>query len=414
MLPIGDLPFLIHLNSKTAMNLHLARLRGVRTWACLVAVTWILGCQSSGHVESGTSSLSTGGGGSPGNKTTSVAPKDRLLHDYRSAAAHMRAAEFAQAKPLLDDALLTLGGLSAGDKSAKQSRNLFRSESTKTFRGEPYERVMAYYYRGILYWMDGEPDNARACFRSAALQDADPEQGKYQSDYVLLDYLDGFASTKLAGDGSDAFNRAKASLRQSQVLPPYDSKANVLVFVEMGRGPSKVAMGQYGEKLGFSPGTTSAVAVDLKVSGVQIRALAYDDLSFQATTRGGRVMDQVLANKAGFKEGTDTFGNSALISGAILSTQQGRGSSLDEVGAGLLVAGLVGKLISAATTPRADTRQWDNLPNLLGFATLQLPAGQHTLVADFVDAQSRVTTSKQAVFSVVPGRDVVLFFSDRN
>ncbi|MEG7700699.1 hypothetical protein U2075_14950, partial [Listeria monocytogenes] len=62
------------------------------------------------------------------------------------------------------------------------------------------------------------------------MQDADPEQGKYQSDYVLLDYLDGLASTKLASDGSDALGRAKASLRHGKVLPPYDAQANVLVF----------------------------------------------------------------------------------------------------------------------------------------------------------------------------------------
>jgi hypothetical protein len=30
------------------------------------------------------------------------------------------------------------------------------------FIGEPYERAMAYYYRGLLYWRDGEIDNARA------------------------------------------------------------------------------------------------------------------------------------------------------------------------------------------------------------------------------------------------------------
>ena len=80
-----------------------------------------------------------------------------MLLDYRSAASDMRAARFADAKPRLDAALTTLGGLSAGDKSARKSRGMFRSESSKTFRGEPYERVMAYYYRGLLYWRDGQP-----------------------------------------------------------------------------------------------------------------------------------------------------------------------------------------------------------------------------------------------------------------
>ena len=34
---------------------------------------------------------------------------------------------------------------------------------------------MAFYYRGLLYWRDGQPDNARACFRSAQFIDADAE-----------------------------------------------------------------------------------------------------------------------------------------------------------------------------------------------------------------------------------------------
>lgn len=340
--------------------------------------------------------------------------KDQVLRLYKASADHMRAARFAEAKPLLDEALLALGGIRAEDKAARRARGLFREESSKNFRGEPYERVMAYYYRGILYWMDGEPDNARACFRSAALEDSDPTGGKYQSDYVLLDYLDGYASAKLAGDGTDAYQRATASVRLGVRPPPYDPKANVLVFLEMGQGPSKVAVGEHGEVLSYVAGRSAAQGADLKVAGRVYRAPAYDDLSFQATTRGGRVMDQILARKAGFKEGTDNFGNAALISGAILGMQQGRRSSMDEVGLGLLAAGLVSKLVSAATTPRADTRQWDNLPNLLGFAALTLPAGTHTLVVDFVDAQNRVVASKQATFAVVPGKDVVLFFSDRN
>ena len=97
------------------------------------------------------------------------ARRNRVLTDYQSALTALRAGNDAQAKSLLDSALVTLGGSSAGDASARESRGYFNPESTKTFRGEPYERAMAYYYRGILYWMDGEPDNARAAFRSAAV-----------------------------------------------------------------------------------------------------------------------------------------------------------------------------------------------------------------------------------------------------
>ena len=125
-------------------------------------------------------------------------------------------------------------------------------------------------------------------------------------------------------------------------------------------------------------------------------------------------MDHVLANKAVFKESTDTFGNAAILSGAILAGTAGRNTVADEIGAGLLVAGLVGKIVSAATTPSADTRSWDNLPNLLGFAAFTLPPGEHKLVAQFLDAAGNVTFTRDATFTVAPGaRDTVLFFSDQ-
>lgn len=341
------------------------------------------------------------------------AARDRVLNLYKSAASAMRQAQFPQAKAALDDALLTLGGISAGDKTASEARSYFREESRKNFRGEPYERVMAYYYRGILYWMDGEPDNARACFRSAAIQDADPEQHTYESDYVLLDYLDGLASVRLHGDGSDAFKRAQNVARLAKP-PAYDPEANVLVFVEMGRGPEKYAAGEYREQLHFSPGNSVAVAANLTVDGGQLTAVApaYDDLSYQAVTRGGRQMDYILANKAVFKSTTDVLGNAALISGGALALTGGERST--EIGAGLMVAGLISKIVSSATTPEADTRTWDNLPNLLGFAALRAAPGRHSMVIEFRNAGGQTTLRREVAFDAVTGRDTVIFVSDRN
>src|SRR5208337_1923576 len=151
--------------------------------------------------------------------------RDRVLWEYRLAAAAMRQGKFDVAKQNLDDALLTLGGIYGKDKDAQKARSYFHAEAKKTFIGEPYERCMAYIYRGIIYWMDGEPDNARACFRSAEFEDSDAENRQYAGDWVLPDYLDGLITTKLGGDGSDAFKRAQADAKGVN-LPPYNPKAN--------------------------------------------------------------------------------------------------------------------------------------------------------------------------------------------
>jgi hypothetical protein len=339
-------------------------------------------------------------------------PENRVLWQYRTALMAMRAGDYDRAKALLDDAILTMGGVLAHDPSARRARGLFSAEARKNFIGEPYERVMAYYYRGILYWMDGEPDNARACFRSAQIMDADADHREYAADYALLDYLDGFATVKLSGDGSDAFKRAQGFSRAG-ALPPYNRDANVLFFVEYGNGPVKYATGRHAEQLRFRPGRSAARSAVLKVGSQTIPLPSYDDLYFQATTRGGRVMDHVLANKAVFKSTTEVAGTAAIISGAVLAHNR----NTQEIGLGLLAAGVLTSIVSASTTPAADTRMWNNLPQFLSFAAVPLPPGEHKATVDFKDANGRVLSNlTQAVtLRIDPsGGDIIVFVSDKS
>jgi hypothetical protein len=344
---------------------------------------------------------------------TNGPPRDRVLWQYRTAAAAMDRGQFSYARQLLDDALLTTGGISS-DKGAKLARSYFHPESAKTFIGEPYERVMAYYYRGILYWMDGEPDNARACFRSAQIQDADAENHQYAADYVILDYLDGLVTAKLGGDGSDAFKRADAETHLAKPPPP-EPKANVLFFVEAGPGPYKYASGEYREELHFGVPSAPVHSARIEVDGRTLDAPLTDDLYFQATTRGGRVMDHVLANKAVFKTATDVAGNVGIIGGVIAASQRDRTSQ--EVGIGLIAAGVISKIVSATTTPAADIRVWDNLPRYLGFASVSLPAGPHAAKVEFFDQYGNPLPNLAKTITLnVPsdGKDTIVFVGDNS
>jgi len=345
--------------------------------------------------------------------TPDIPEKDKVLWQYRTALMAMRKGNFAEAKSNLDAAIARISNILGKDESARKARGYFNPEAKKTFIGEPYERVMAYYYRGILYWMDGELDNARACFRSAELEDSDTVDKKYSSDYVLLDYLDGLASLKLSGDGSDALKRATQEAKIS-APPPYNPKANMLLFVDFGAGPTKYAVGRYNELLMFRHGPSPARTVQVQIDGQTYQVRPYDDLYFQATTRGGRVMDHVLANKASFKEGTDVGGTTALITGGVLTTSGQRDAQY--AGLGLLAAGLISKIVSASTVPAADIRSWDNLPLYLGFATFELPPGKHTATIDFLDEQNRKLNgyTKTVSFEIIPGKDQVVYLSDKS
>jgi len=342
--------------------------------------------------------------------------RDRVLWQYRTALAALRQNQYDQAKTLLDAALERLQGIYGPDAEARKSRRLFQAEARKTFLGEPYERAMAYTYRGILYWRDGEPDNARACFLSAQLMDSDAEEQAYANDYALLEYLDGFAMTRIGGDGQEALTRARAVARLTQP-PDYPVDSNLLVFADAGRGPVKFATGEYQQELRFRPGQSRASRIRLRAGDQTMWLEPWDDLTFQATTRGGRAMDHVLGNKAVFKRTADTFGDAAIIGGAVMASQRDRGSAVDEVGAGLMVAGLLSKILAAATTPNADTRTWDNLPQYLFFGALTLPAGEHRLVVEFLDDQGRAFSEATRTVDITvagTGSDTVLYFSDPN
>ncbi len=339
--------------------------------------------------------------------------RDKVLWQYRTAVAALRQGQVAEARSLLDDALLTLQGIYGNNPEARKSRGYFNAEAKKTFIGEPYERSMAYFYRGVIYWMDGELDNARACFKSAEFEDSDAQNHEYDGDWVLPDYLAGYATARLGGDGSDALKRAEAHARNI-TLPPFNLGANVLFIVEFGPGPLKYATGRYNEELRFKTRTSPVLSARIQTAGINLTVAPADDLNFQATTRGGRVMDHILANKAVFKDATSTVGDVALI-GGLTTAAVSDNHTAQAVGLGIALAGLISKGISAATTPQADTRTWDNLPQFISFAAVKLTPGPHVVRVEFLDAAGQPVNNLTKILNLnIPtdGRSKLVFVSD--
>ena len=94
------------------------------------------------------------------------------------------------AKMCFDQCLNYIEAVYADNEKAKQARSLWYEEGMKDFKGEPYERVMAYYYRGLLYIQDSDFENARACFKAGVIQDAFAEERQHQCDFALLLFLE--------------------------------------------------------------------------------------------------------------------------------------------------------------------------------------------------------------------------------
>ena len=146
--------------------------------------------------------------------------RDKVLWQYVCGVMHMREGHFADAKRRFEDALVTVDGRFGKDRTAQRSRSYFSKEAKKTFVGEPYERVMANYYLGILYWMDEDPNRARPCFKNALYEDSYVGDERYASDYVLCEYLDAVAAVKLGQSGDEAEQRARA-ITNTVTIPPF-------------------------------------------------------------------------------------------------------------------------------------------------------------------------------------------------
>ena len=333
--------------------------------------------------------------------------RNRVLNQERAGLAAFEAGDYATAAASFDDALNRIETLYADNPRAEKARSNFTPERSKEFKGEAYERAMAFYYRGLIYLAQGDYGNARAAFQGGQLQDAFAEDQRYQSDFAVLDVLSGWASqcegnTVLA---RDFYSRATQSRADIFIPAPGD---RILAIADMGLSPTKIGEGEYGEVLTYlEPDPVPEASVTFMAAGAPYRANFGEDLYWQATTRGGRQVDKILAGKAQFKDGATVVGAVSLqLADVALDVaswnawndndhydrrHHGHDDSDDDDSddallwaAGLAVVGIGALLVADSTAPEADTRYWDNLPAHIDYTTM--PPDAHPTEAAFHDA----------------------------
>lgn len=305
--------------------------------------------------------------------------RDMVLHQMRAGQAAFAAGHYRVAEEQLDAALGAIEAVYADNEAAEKARSVWHAEKTKDFKGEPYERVMAYHYRGLLYLMAGDFDNAQASFKGAVLQDSFAATERFRSDVASQVWLEGWARRcQGAGSAADELFAEAASIRPDLRPPPAGS--TVLVVAETGSGPRKSAIGQYSEKLVIREGSAGNDKLVAVLSGSRAELAAAENLFYQATTRGGREMDNILAEKAETKRTTQTVGSAAMAAGAATvavaqsqhqnNNNNNSGRAAGAIGGGIMLLGLLAMAASAGMNPAADTRTWDTLPHSIHLATL--------------------------------------------
>ncbi|WP_296717393.1 hypothetical protein [Erythrobacter sp.] len=278
--------------------------------------------------------------------------------------AAMAVGEYQAAEWAFDNALDRIEAIYANDEAAKAARSKFNVESIKDFKGDPYERAMAYYYRGLLYLRNGDYGNARASFVSAEYQDTVSEAEEFQSDFALMNFLAGWSARCMGSDAlaNDSF-AAAAKIDKALGEPP--AGATVLHIAETGLGPVKLMRGAGGQMVGLVPSVEYTPEGAMPTFGGATLAKAAD-INFQATTRGGRKFDAIMNGKVAFKNTMGTVSDVALTATSLLTDQLGVAGSL--IG---LFGGLASGAASDATKTQVDVRYWDSLPDAIFVATAE-------------------------------------------
>jgi tetratricopeptide (TPR) repeat protein len=298
-----------------------------------------------------------------------------VLNLNRLGLAAMEKQKFALARKSFDEAISRVEAIYAADENAVKARSVFNGEKIKDFKGEPYERSMLYYYRGLLYVQEGDYQNARASFLAADRHDtlSSAEDTSFAGKFGLMKYLAGWASA-CDNDTTRAMHLIEeARSVDSKIMSLPEKPMNSVVLIDSGPGPVKWGDGKYKEALKFKAGDGEDPSFMIRTQGGKdiADAILAGDVNYQATTRGGREIDAVMAGKAQFKENAGTVSNVSMQMGSNVAMLGAMSGNRDLAGAGLIgmFAGLVAKGIEQATTPAADVRSWDSLPGKIMLVT---------------------------------------------
>ncbi len=336
-------------------------------------------------------------------------PRNRVLDYMHGGMAALMTGHADLAERAFDISLDGIEAVYAESEAAAKARSVWHAESTKDFKGEPHERAMAYYYRGLLYLARGDWDNAQAAFQGGTLQDTFADQERYRADMGSLVWLEAWAN-RCRGNT----DRAKELFAEAQdinpKLAPPKPEQTVLVIAETGLGPLKFAAGAGGQSLGVREGFIGNYAVAAQQGGTRVPMVAAEDTFYQAVTRGGRPADKIMAEKLELKEGTAAFGRAAMVAG--IGTMAFSRASHDNnrqnnnaaaLGAAVALVGLLAYAAAKSMETEVDTRTWTTLPHSVHLLASEPPPGGNLDSFDLVDPGGRsILVSREALLYTPP------------
>jgi len=387
--------------------------------ACCLGLL-VAGCNSDGATPESRRAVHAFFLGNPSSAAKQFEPlaekpdQNYVLNNLRLASSRLAMQDFQQAENALVRAYEVMNSTRVNDPARRAAAVLF-DEKIKIWRGEPYERAVANFYLGLIYYEQGDYQNARGAFENALFKLRDygskdqikrNDYASVESDFAAAMLMLGRCWEKL-GDADNA--RAQWD-RLSQLRPDArelgekmkSRRVNVIVMVDVGFGPRKTSDFD-GSIVGFDPEPGNAGPIlmpRLAIDGVECDTagvVPLFDTVRMAQDRRWQSIDTIRV----FKSGLGT----ALIAGGVLTT--GYGLNRDDgstalVGLGLIAAGLLAKASS-----QADLRQWEMVPRSTIVIPLEVEPGEFELT---LRAAGGVEQTWRGMIAPTPGQNDLLVY----
>jgi len=319
-----------------------------------------------------------------------AAKKDEsfVLNNCRFGSAALAAGDLAGAEEAFMQAYTVINSVKTNDGGRALGASLV-FEGVKVWKGEPFERAMAFYYLGLVNLLKGDYDNARAAFNNSLFKlrdyahdkDQAPEADRYtpyESNFALGYFGVGLCYLRM-GDAAQAqvnFDRAiklqpyMASLVEAAKNP----HTNTFVFVDYSQGPRRAGKGWYNEESAFGPTPAEVGPVPALQAFADGQALPPNgpptsDTLAMAQDQKWQDIDTIRKTKA-------VIGTGAMVGGAGLAAY---GADRGNTGEALAGLGIMALGAALAASSQADLRYWEMLPRTVYVVPAALIPGEHTL-----------------------------------
>ncbi|HEY0009907.1 MAG TPA: hypothetical protein VGB55_14360, partial [Tepidisphaeraceae bacterium] len=248
----------------------LRRDKGSRSWAVALMLGALLaGCQTPKEEKQANQAVRDYFNGDFRRAVETLEPlsqktdENYVLNNLRLGSASLTRYDLdgAEAAFLRAWEVINAGGVNSGGRAVAA---VWINEKLKIWKGEPYERAMASFYLGLVYYMRNDYNNARGAFENALFKlreyadDRDSEKNyrEQESTFVLAHLMLGRCWQHLRRDDLAGEAFAAAISLQPRLAALADAqrwkRSNVLLVIDFGHAPRKVT--DYdGAIVGFSP-----------------------------------------------------------------------------------------------------------------------------------------------------------------